>query len=101
RTPLSAFIHACRRTHHDAEDGLQTVSVAIMEEAGQGVEPVAFMPWAREIAWRRVLAYRRGSARQRPLDPAVVRCLAEAAGRVDEARPGPLLREALLRCLSR
>lgn len=101
RTELYAFIFACLRNHHDTEDLLQTVSVAVMEAAQENVEPSAFLPWAREIAWRRILAHRRSTGRHRPLDPSLVQAIAEAAGRVDRARPASAFREALLDCLGR
>lgn len=101
RTELYAFLRACLRNHHDAEDLLQLVSMAVMEAADQGVEPVAFVPWAREIALRRVLAHRRAAARVRPLDPELVCRLAEASGRVEQARPTTVLSEAMAACLGR
>src|SRR5262249_17969587 len=58
-----------------------------------------FLPWAREIARRRILAHRRQSRREVPLDPEVVQHLAEAAGRIEEEEPTPVQRAALLACL--
>jgi len=101
RTELYGFIYACVRNHHDTEDLLQAVSVAVTEAAQQGFEPAAFDAWAREIAWRRVLAHHRLAGRQHTADPELVRALAEASGRVELARPSPVLREALLECLER
>src|SRR5262249_28988856 len=84
RTALYGYIFACVRNHDDAEAILQNVSVAVTESIGQLHDDQGFLPWAREIARRRVLAHRRQARREMPLDPEVVRRLAEAAGQVED-----------------
>src|SRR3990172_9340434 len=73
RAALYAYLFVCVRDHHEAEDLLQDVSVAVMESIGQLRDEEGFLPWAREIARRRVLARRRSSARLRPVDPEMAR----------------------------
>lgn len=99
RTSLYGYILACVRNHADAEDILQNVSVAVTESIGQLRDEAGFLPWAREIARRRILAHRRHARREQPLDPEVLRCLAEAAGRVEEEEPASDHQAALLACL--
>lgn len=101
RLSLYGFIFACVRSHHDAEDILQETSVAAVESAGDLRDEAGFLPWAREIARRRVLAHYRMSSRCRPLDPEVVGRLAEAAERCEAVAPVSARREALLACLDR
>src|SRR5437868_15273073 len=79
RATLYGYIFACVRNHADAEDILQNVSVAVTESIDQLNTEDGFLPWAREIARRRVLAYRRTSRREQPCDPELIRRLAEAA----------------------
>lgn len=99
RTALYGFIYACIRNHDDTEDILQNVSVAVTESIGQLREEEGFLPWAREIARRRVLAHRRTAHRETPFDPEVVRVLAEASDRVEEKEPASEHRTALMACL--
>jgi RNA polymerase sigma-70 factor, ECF subfamily len=99
RTSLYGYIFACVRNHPDAEDILQNVSVAVTESIEQLRDESGFLPWAREITRRRILAHRRTARREQPLDPEVVRCLAEAAGRIEEEEPASAHRAALLACL--
>jgi RNA polymerase sigma-70 factor (ECF subfamily) len=59
-----------------------------------------FLRWAREIARRRILEYRRGRRREQFLDPVLLNRLAEAADRVDRAAPDEEeQRAALAQCL--
>jgi RNA polymerase sigma-70 factor (ECF subfamily) len=99
RAALYGYIFACVRNHADAEDILQNVSVAVTESIHHLKDEAGFLPWAREIARRRVLAHRRTARRETPLDPDVVRLLAEAADRVEQAEPESAYRAALLACL--
>src|SRR5215470_12468227 len=101
RATLYGYIFACVRNHADAEDILQNVSVAAAESIDRLTCEDGFLPWAREIARRRVLAHRRASRREQPCDPELVRCLAEAAERVEEARPASVQQAALMACLER
>lgn len=99
RTTLYGFIYACVRNHDDTEDILQNVSVAVTESIDQLKDEVGFLPWAREIARRRVLAYRRTTKRELACDPELVRALAEAADRIEREEPASMQRTALLACL--
>lgn len=99
RTALYGFIYACVRNHDDTEDILQNVSVAVTESIAQLKDESGFLPWAREIARRRILAHRRGSRRERSCDPEVVRALAEAAERIEREEPASAQRTALMACL--
>ena len=99
RTSLYGFIFACVRNHDDTEDILQNVSVAVTESIGQLHDESGFLPWAREIARRRVLAHRRSSRRETVCDPEVVRALAEASERVEREQPASAHRAALTACL--
>lgn len=99
RAALYGYILACVRNHADAEDILQNVSVAVTESIEQLREEAGFLPWAREIARRRILAHRRSSRRETPLDPEVLRCLAEAAGKLEQEEPTSDQQAALRACL--
>lgn len=99
RTALYGYIFACVRNHTDAEDVLQNVSVAVTESIDQLKDEKGFLPWAREIARRRVLAHRRLSRREQALDPDLIERLAEAAERVEQECPAADQRVALLACL--
>ena len=99
RTALYGFIFACVRQHDDTEDILQNVSVAVTESIGQLKDEGGFLPWAREIARRRILAHRRTSRRELACDPDLVRALAEAAEEVEREQPASAHRTALMACL--
>ena len=99
RTSLYAYIFACVRHHADAEDILQSVSIAAMESYRQLQTEEGFLPWAREIARRRVLAHHRLAHRQQAFDPELVQALSEAAERVEEAAPASDHHVALMACL--
>ena len=99
RTALYGFIYACVRNHDDSEDILQNVSVAVTESIGRLKHAGGFLAWTREIARRRILAYRRTAKRELACDPEVVRVLAEAAERVVQEMPAAAQRAALMACL--
>src|SRR2546421_5028009 len=87
RAGLYGYILACMRHHDDARDILQEVVLAISQWAGPLPTEQGLLPWAREIAQAKMLAYRRTGASQRPLDPLLVQRLAEAAERIEGLRP--------------
>ena len=99
RNALYSFVYAIVRSHSDAEDILQTVTVAAMESADQLCDESGFLPWAREISRRRIMPQLRATRREQACDPDLVQTLADAAMRVDTSEPmGP--RQAALRdCL--
>src|SRR5579884_2610468 len=98
-TALYAYVYACVRSHHDAEDILQNVSVAVIESLGQLRDADGFLPWAREIARRCALAHCRKHRRETALDPELVQRLAEAAEELERDYPAVDHRAALLACL--
>ncbi|MEZ6140490.1 MAG: sigma-70 family RNA polymerase sigma factor [Zavarzinella sp.] len=99
RTTLYGYIFACLRDHSDSEDVLQLVTIAAMESCHQLRDEKGFLPWAREIARRRVLAHRRSKAKEKPIDPELVQALTDAADRVDKKLPATPQQLALLECL--
>lgn len=99
RTALYGYVFACVRNHADAEDILQLATIAVMEAGGQLRDEAGFLPWAREIARRRVLAHRRTHRKEQVLDPALVQALSEAAERVEEKEPADPHQLALRICL--
>ena len=99
RTALYGFIFACVRHHDDTEDILQNVSVAVSESIGQLKDEAGFLPWAREIARRRILAHRRIGRRELACDPELIRALSEAADKVEQEQPASAHRAALMACL--
>lgn len=101
RTSLYAYVLACVRSHADADDILQNVSLAVVEAADPPLEDEKFLAWAREIARRRVLHHFRKSKRLLPVDPKVAQQLVEAAERVESRRTSNVHRDALLECLEK
>ena len=101
RTALYSYILSCVCRHADAEDILQTVLVAIIESGDSLQEKSEFLPWAFEVARRRILNHFSRSKRELPVDPGLIARLAEAAGRLEEAQPTSPYRTALLACLDR
>lgn len=99
RTALYGYILACVRNHAHAEDILQNVCVAVTESIDRLENEEGFLPWAREIARRRVLAHFRQARREQIADPELVQHLAEAAERLDERRPASEHQAALMACL--
>tara|TARA_R110002111_G_scaffold262875_1_gene342475 strand:+ start:16757 stop:17293 length:537 start_codon:yes stop_codon:yes gene_type:complete len=98
---LYAYIYACVRNTTDADDVFQEVSIAVVESFCQLESEDGFFPWAREIAYRRVLAHYRTSNREKPVNPQVITALAEAVERVENRQPLSTRREKLQECLER
>ena len=96
---LYAYALACVRSHHDAEDVLQDVAVVVTASADKLADEAGFLPWAREIVRRCALAHGRKARREPTLDPELLQRLAEAADRVERARPTPTQQELLHACL--
>jgi RNA polymerase sigma-70 factor, ECF subfamily len=99
RTVLLGYLLSCVRNHADAEDLFQDVSLAATKSAGDLRSRDGFMPWAREIARRRVLAHFRKSKRLTPVDPELATRLAETAAEMDVSADTPARIEALHACL--
>lgn len=99
RAVLLGYILSCVRHHADAEDLFQDVSLAATRSAADLRNRNGFLPWAREIARRRVLAHYRKSKRLTPVDPELATRLAETAAALDEQNEVPARIEALRSCL--
>jgi RNA polymerase sigma factor (sigma-70 family) len=103
RQALLGFIFALTRDQRVAEEVFQEVALAILEEAAGGKEVEPFLPWAREVARRRVAEhYRKASRREAPapLDESMVEVVCRAFDENDEAPEKDSLRLAFLRqCL--
>ncbi|GMV82772.1 MAG: hypothetical protein AMXMBFR7_39560 [Planctomycetota bacterium] len=65
RQALLGFILALTRDHHAAEEIFQETALAILDEAAAGRQVEPFLPWAREVARRRVSEYYRAATQQR------------------------------------
>ena len=99
RAPLLGYLLSCVRNHADAEDLLQDVSLAATKSAADLRDRGGFLPWAREIARRRVLAHFRKSKRLTPIDPELANRLADTAAAMDDHEDIPARVEALRECL--
>lgn len=99
RSALMGYLVSCVRNHFDAEDLFQEVSLAATKSAHDLRSVDGFLPWAREIARRRVLAHFRKSKRLKPMDPDLVTRLAETAAGMDHTFEIPARVEALHSCL--
>ncbi len=99
RPSLMGYLVSCLRNHPDAEDLYQDVSLAAIQSADQLRSADGFLPWAREIARRRVLAHFRKTKRLTPIDPELVDRLTETAAEMDRAHEVPARIEALHTCL--
>ncbi|MEM7600414.1 MAG: hypothetical protein AAF357_03240, partial [Verrucomicrobiota bacterium] len=75
------------------------VSLAATRSSAKLRDRDGFLPWAREIARRRVLSHYRKSKRLTPVDPELATRLAETAAAMDEPLPIPPRIEALHSCL--
>lgn len=99
RSLLMGYLVSCIRNYSDAEDLFQEVSLAATRSADQLRSVEGFVPWAREIARRRVLAHVRASKRLTPVDPELVTRLADTAAEMDATQVLPARVEALHTCL--
>lgn len=99
RVALLGYLLSCVRQHADAEDLFQEVSLAATKSAGDLKSRDGFLPWAREIARRRVLAHFRKSKRLTPVDPELATRLAETAAAMEAQADIPARIEALHSCL--
>ena len=99
RASLLGYLLSCVRHYADAEDLFQEVSLAATRSAGDLRSREGFLPWAREIARRRVLAHFRKSKRLTPIDPELASRLADTAAEMDHAGEVPARIGALRACL--
>jgi len=105
RQALLGFIFALTRDQIAAEEVFQEVALAILEEATSGTKVDPFLPWAREIARRRVLEYYRKSSRRdavTPLTDTMVELVGRSFAENEEAPEQDSRRLACLReCLAK
>ncbi|MCG8600780.1 MAG: sigma-70 family RNA polymerase sigma factor [Verrucomicrobiales bacterium] len=99
RSILMGYLVSCVRDYTDAEDLFQEVSLAAIRSAGDLRSADGFVPWAREIARRRVLSHFRKSKRLTLIDPELATRLAETAAEMDASMNVPARIEALHDCL--
>jgi RNA polymerase sigma-70 factor (ECF subfamily) len=69
RQALLGFVFALTRDQVLAEEIFQEVALAILNEGSAGKEVDPFMPWAREVARRRVAEFYRKTQRREQLLP--------------------------------
>ena len=70
---------ACLRSHADADDVFQNVSMAAVELRGQLQDIDGFLPWVRQIARYRVLKFIEKPNRLTPMSSELISQLAEVA----------------------
>jgi RNA polymerase sigma factor (sigma-70 family) len=88
RQALLGFIFALTRNQHVAEEVFQEVALAILGEASAGKSVDPFLPWAREVARRRVIEYYRKTSRRdapAPLTESMVELIGASFGENEEA----------------
>jgi RNA polymerase sigma-70 factor (ECF subfamily) len=71
RDGLLGFILALTRDREAAEEIFQETGLVIVQEAGRGTRVEQFLPWAHEIARRRVAEYFRKSSRRSSIEHSV------------------------------
>ena len=72
RDGLLGFILALTRDREAAEEIFQETGLAIVQEAGRGTRVDRFLPWAHEIARRRVAEYFRKHARRSSIEQSAI-----------------------------
>jgi len=90
---------ACVRHHADTEDILQDVTVVVLRSFEKLRNTEEFLPWAREIARRHVMAHIRKSNRSISYDPELIAILADAAQEISVGTDYSARDEALHNCL--
>lgn len=68
RDGLFGFILALTHDREAAEEIFQEVGIAVVQESHQGERVERFLPWAHELARRRVAEYYRKSSRRRAME---------------------------------
>jgi RNA polymerase sigma-70 factor (ECF subfamily) len=100
REGLFGFVLALTHDRDAAEEVFQEVGLAVVEEANRGAEIRSFLPWAHEIARRRVAEYFRKRSRRaeslESLDTLVGRVFEEEAA---DPRVNALRRKLLDECI--
>ena len=99
RQALLGFIFALTRDPLASEEIFQEVALAILGEAAAGKSVDPFLPWAREVARRRVAEYYRKSTQRRvvPLRESMVDLISQSYRENEEGPERDALRLASLR----
>ena len=100
RQALLGFIFALTRDQLAAEEIFQDVALAILGEAAAGKSVDPFLPWAREVARRRVAEYYRKSTqrgRVAPLSESMIDVISQSYQENEESPERDSLRLASLR----
>jgi len=71
RDGLLGFILALTRDREAAEEIFQETGLVIVQEAGRGTQVEQFLPWAHEVARRRVAEYFRKNSRRSSMEQSV------------------------------
>jgi RNA polymerase sigma-70 factor (ECF subfamily) len=105
RDGILGFLFALTRDYDVSEELFQVVATTILEEAGRGTTVEQFLPWAREIARRRVREYYRTHTRREALEQpeaALEEVVCQAFAENEDACETDQLRlKCLLECLER
>jgi RNA polymerase sigma-70 factor (ECF subfamily) len=88
RQAIFGYIFALTRDLGAAEEVFQEVALAILEEASSGMEVERFMPWAREVARRRVAKFHRELSKRRRFEP-LAGPMIEVISRAFDENPEP------------
>lgn len=103
RDAILGFIMVLTRDYAVAEEIFQEVAKAILEEANQGHAVGHFMPWAREIARRRISEFYRKNAKRQQIErisPSMEEVVCQAFAENERTLETSHLRlKALLECL--
>ncbi len=105
RDALLGMLLAQTRDYDAAEEIFQEVALEVVREAGRGTRVERFLPWAREVARRRLAEHFRRRARLRTVEPleeplieAIARAFEEEGVAAEEIRAR---QKALLECIRR
>ena len=102
RAVIFGFILASVCDHNAAEDIFQEVAVAVCESADKFSIGTNFKAWAREIARRRILAFRREKKKMNlMLEPEILELIEQGFEKMETRTSVPQHIGALRRCLSR
>jgi RNA polymerase sigma-70 factor (ECF subfamily) len=102
RDELLGFLLALTRNPERAEEVFQEVALAILEEARKGTVVEKFLPWAHEIARRRVQEHYRKQTRWTPIPESMTEIVVKAFEENPiEAETARARQEALLSCLEK
>ncbi len=102
RAVIFGFILASVCDHNAAEDIFQEVAVAVCESADKFTLGTNFKAWAREIARRRILAFRREKKKLNlMLEPEILELIEQGFEKMEQRTGIPEHVGALKRCLAK